>query len=87
MRAKYIILGKCKPVLFQSSLTHKFVAGRMTAGDDAESSVVTGAGFFKAFVTPDGEIDVAVYDGSTSLDMDAKPEDAAIIRAFMGFKC
>ena len=83
MKGKYIIVGRCAPILFPMSLSHRAMSQRNETLR-VNGGGVTGAGFYK--IIPCGkDVDVIVFDGSTSLGIEAKPEDADIIRAFMGF--
>ena len=75
LQKKYVIFEDMKPLIFSAAIPHGFFRplGRIIS-----------AGFVKFFVN-DGEIELAVYGHSESLDLEAKPDDALIIRSMMGF--
>ena len=76
-QGKYIIVNDSMPILFLECLQHSTVA----KGFPKER--ISSAGFFRAFVLSNGELDVSCYGESITLNQKSMGEDSDCVKRFI----
>lgn len=75
MYCKYVIFDDFNFAIFSAGKGHK---------EFEKAGTITSAGMLKFYVNDKGQVDVATFGASESLCLEARPEDANIIREILG---